>query len=1632
MRFLMVYFRTLFLYYFLFSTIESLTIPDTITAGESIQDGQTIVSDGEIFELGFFSPGNSKNRYLGIWYKKISYGTVVWVANRESPITDSSGALHVSGSGILVLLNGTNNIVWSSNTSRAAQNPVAQLSKMGNFVVRDGNDNNPDNYLWQSFDYPCDTLLPDMKLGRNLVTGFNWFLSSWKSTDDPARGDYTFQIEPQGYPQLVLSKGSVIQFRAGSWNGIRWTGAGSMIPNPIYRYEFWSNEKEVSYKYELLNSSVFSRMVLNESGVAERSTWIDSSQTWARYFVVVGDQCDNYDLCGAHSCCDIDNSPVCDCLEGFAPKSPRDWSFLDWTDGCVRNIPLDCEKGDGFLKNTGIKLPDTSNSWVDTSMGLEGCKELCLKNCSCMAYANSDIRGAGSGCLMWFGDLIDIRRFAEGGQDLYIRVAASELDSIQANKNSREKKQMIITICSSIIFILGLLALVWILYIYRKKYRHQGRTKSINEKDENGENGEDDLELPIFDLATIVKATDNFSINKKLGEGGFGAVYKGTLIEGQMIAVKRLSNNSVQGLEEFKTEVKLIANLQHRNLVKLLGCCIQGDERLLIYEYMPNKSLDFFIFDPIRVKLLDWHMRMQIISGIARGLLYLHEDSRLRIIHRDLKASNVLLDQDMTPKISDFGLARIFGGDQSEANTKKVVGTYGYMSPEYAVDGLFSVKSDVFSFGVLVLEVMSGKKNRGFRHPDHQHNLLGHAWRLWTEGRPLELIDEYLGDSCNLTEVLRCIQVGLFCVQQKPEDRPNMSTVVLMFGSESSLPQPKPPGFFYERHLPEWAESSSSKRETCSTNEVTVTLKFGAFDRELGVLASSVHPSATTYFRMFFAYFLMLFILGISGNFLTLTPSQSIKDGDTLISAGGTFELGFFSPSDSINRYLGIWYRKVSVVTIVWVANRETPLVDSFGVLNVTNHGSLVLFNAKSNILWSSNRTKTMKNPIVQLLDSGNLVVKDANGMKIGKNFVTGLERILTSWKSQEDPSEGQFSLSIDTRGFPQMVVRKGPLIHYRLGSWNGERFTGTSGLEQVPDLFKYEFVFNETEVFYRWEPANSLMSRLVVNQSGFVQRFALTDIEWTLLYFAPIDQCDYYAVCGAYARCLVENSAAVCDCLDGFIPKSTREWKRSNWSEGCVRRIRLDCIKGDHFRNYTGLKLPDTYDSWYNGSMNLTECKEMCARNCSCMAYANSNISGEGSGCLLWFDDLVDMRVNSDGSQNLYIRMATSQQGQNFNKKKKVGITVSVILLTVIVMAGSILYAWKRKLRKREQFTKINEGGKEDMDLPIFNLSTIVKATDNFSSDHKLGEGGFGPVYKGRLIEGQEIAVKRLSKSSGQGMEEFKNEVILIAKLQHRNLVKLLGCCIQRDEKLLIYEYLPNKSLDYFIFDETRGKLLDWCRRMHIIGGIARGLLYLHQDSRLRIIHRDLKASNVLLDIDMNPKISDFGMARSCWGDQTQANTNRVVGTYGYMAPEYAVDGLFSVKSDVFSFGVIVLEMVSGRKNRGFFHLDHQHNLLGHAWKLWKEQRPFELMDVTLGKLCPLSQVLRCIHVGLLCVQQRPEDRPNMSSVVLMLFSETSLPPPKQPGFFTERNMPGGESSSSIYGSSSKNSLSITSLEAR
>nr|AGN12871.1 putative receptor kinase 3 [Leavenworthia alabamica] len=779
-----------------FSVTESLTI----------SNNKTIVSPGGIFELGFFKPGLASRWYLGIWYKSISKRTYVWVANRDSPLFNSIGTLRISDNN-LVIFGQTDVPVWSTNLTGGdvSSSVVAELLDNGNFVLRDSDNDNPDGILY---------LLPEMKLGWDVKTGFNRFIRSWKSLDDPSSGDFFFKIETRGFPEIFLWNRDSRLYRSGPWNGIRFSGVPEMQPFDYMVFNFTASKEEVTYSFRVTKKNYYSRLSLSSSGLLQRFTWIETVQNWNLFWYAPKDQCDEYKECGVYSYCDSNTSPVCNCIKGFTPRNPQAWGLRDGSDGCVRKTQLSCEGGDGFVQLKKMKLPDTTASSVDRGTGVKECEQKCLRDCNCTAFANTDIRGGGSGCVIWTGEIFDIRNYAEGGQDLYVRLAANDLE-----ENRDRSAKIIGSSIGTVDEVRSRDLLMNEVVISSRRYTSK-------------ENKTEDLELPLMEFKEVAMVTNNFSNDNKLGQGGFGIVYKGRLLDGQEIAVKRLSKTSVQGTDEFKNEVRLIARLQHINLVRLLACCVDEDEKILIYEYLENLSLDSHLFDKSRSCKLTWQMRFDIANGIARGMLYLHQDSRFRIIHRDLKASNVLLDKNMTPKISDFGMARIFGRDETEANTRKVVGTYGYMSPEYAMDGIFSMKSDVFSFGVLLIEIICGKRNKGFYNTDHDVNLLGCVWKNWKEGKVMDIIDQIIIDSSSSTfqpheKILRCIQIGLLCVQERAEDRPMMSSVVMMLGNETTkIPQPKPPGYCVGRS-PHDTDSSSSKPrydEPWTVNQITISV----------------------------------------------------------------------------------------------------------------------------------------------------------------------------------------------------------------------------------------------------------------------------------------------------------------------------------------------------------------------------------------------------------------------------------------------------------------------------------------------------------------------------------------------------------------------------------------------------------------------------------------------------------------------------------------------------------------------------------------------------------------------------------------------------------------------------------------
>uniref|UniRef100_A0A0E0M481 non-specific serine/threonine protein kinase n=1 Tax=Oryza punctata TaxID=4537 RepID=A0A0E0M481_ORYPU len=1664
---------------------------DQLVPGKPLSVGSTAISNGGAFTLGFFSPTNSTSSslYLGIWYNDISPLTVVWVANRETPVKNGHGgsssapSLTLSNTSDLVLADGDGRVLWTTNITIAASSPaVAVLMNTGNLVVRSPNGTT----LWQSFDHPTDTYLPGMKIGINYRTRAGEHLLSWNGPGDPSPGSFSFGGDPDTFLQLFIWNQSRPYWRSAVWTGSPIPSQLMVNGSSLMYLSVVDANDEIYLSFGISDRAPRTRYVLTNSGKLQVLTWDGGASKWNKLGEVPS-ECERYGYCGPYGYCHYSEAaPTCECLDGFEPMSTEEWSNGQFSRGCRRMEELRCGSGGGeFLAMQGMQLPDKFLRVRNKT--LHECEAECAGNCSCTAYAYTNLSSSSSEkrdatrCLVWIGELIDTQKRNA------VKIAVPVLVS------------MLIITC---------ICLSWFCIFSGKKgsvKKHKKAqvqavlTATALQLEEASTTH--DHEFPFVNFDDIVTATNNFSKSFMIGQGGFGKVYKGIVQGGQEVAVKRLSRDSDQGIVEFRNEVTLIAKLQHRNLVRLLGYCVEGHEKLLIYEYLPNKSLDAAIFKSGKDAVLDWPARFKIIK-------------------------------EMRPKIADFGMARIFGDNQQNANTRRVVGTYGYMAPEYAMEGIFSVKTDVYSFGVLLLEVISGLKISNIDRIMDFPNLIVYAWSLWMEGKAKDMVDLNITESCILGEALLCIHVGLLCVQENPDDRPLMSSVVsLLENGSTTLPTPNQPAYFAPRNN----GLANQRRDNIfnSRNEMTLTGVIGG--REVAIKRlSRCSEQGVVEFRNE-----VLLIAKLQHRNLVRLVGCSIEGDEKLLiyefMANKILDASLFSllylHQDS---RLTVIHRDLKASNIL-LDTEMNPKISDFGMARifgdnqqngvtrrvVGTYGYMApeyamggIFSMKSDVysfgvllleivsgsrisstdfiedfpnlsiyawnLWNEGKAKNMIDPsivascldeVMLCIHAGLLCVQENLNdrplmssvmfiLENGSNSLPAPNRpayfaqrdiemeqprddtqnsnntVTQSWRDDRVLRGGQGQVSSSSMDWPASTCIA-ILLFVFLISWpslcaSDDRLaigkTLSPGSTLVSDGGAFAMGFfspssNSTNttssglylgIWYNnipkltvvWvadqaapiadHPSSPASTLAVASDGNLVLSDGATGrVLWRTNVTAGVNSS---ASGGGGAVAVLANSGnlvlrlsdgtALWETFDhpgnAFLPGMkigvtyrTRGGVRLVSWKGATDPEVVRC--GDGFVAVANLKLPDWY--LHVGNRSYDECAAECRRNCSCVAYAYANLTGsskrDSTRCLVWGGDLVDMEkvVGTWGD----FEIIKKKYGEN-NKKR------ALRVLSISDELGQEIPA-------------------KDLEFPFVEYDKILVATDNFSEASLIGKGGFGKVYKG-LLDGREVAVKRLSSWSEQGIVEFRNEVVLIAKLQHRNLVRLVGCSIEGDEKLLIYEYMPNKSLDASLFKGKRKSVLDWSTRFKIVKGVARGLLYLHQDSRLTIIHRDLKASNILLDAEMNPKISDFGMARIFGNNQQKEVTKRVVGTYGYMAPEYAMGGIFSMKSDVYSFGVLLLEIVSGSMISSIDLIEDSPNLPVYAWNLWSEGKAEIMIDSTITGNCLLDEVILCIHVALLCVQENLNDRPLMSDVVLILEKGSkSLPAPNRPAYFAQRN---------------------------
>ncbi|KAL4586015.1 hypothetical protein LXL04_010645 [Taraxacum kok-saghyz] len=1245
----------------------------------------------------------------------------------------------------------------------------------------------------------------------------------------------------------------------------------------------------------------------------------------------------------------------------------------------------------------------------------------------------------------------------------------------------------------------------------------------LNQNSREEELRASDLMTGVFTYRQIRAATDNFADSNKLGEGGFGSVYKGTLLDGTLIAVKQLSSKSKQGNREFVNEIGMIAGIQHPNVVKLHGCCVERKQLLLVYECMENNSLAHALFENHKSMLeIDWPTRQSICVGIAKGLAFLHEESVLRMVHRDIKATNILLDADLTPKISDFGLAKLDEEENTHITTR-VAGTIGYMAPEYALWGYLTYKADVYSFGVLAMEIVVGKSNMRFLPNEDCYCLLDWAVVLKEKGSLIELVDPRLGSEFNKKEAVRMIEIALLCTNESPALRPIMSEVVNMLEGHTEIEEPNINviesedkvkfqafgGKFKEMKSHEFDETNISfNLASSSSNDLyphmnalrEIAKELGKTDWNFDLNPCDGDPSwnediqdPSSQFNNSvicdcaypdgFCHVVQIFLKGqdLAGG---LPPSLAklplIKQIDLSFNyLNGTIppqwasitNLDFLSSSS--NRLSGSIPSFLGNITSLGYVNLENNMLSGSIPAKLGKLATLSTLVLSSNNLTGRlpEELNSLTNLIELRLSSNNFSGKIpnlGNCTKLQKleiqgsglegpipenlSFLTNLTELRIFDLSGEGSSFPNLSrlTSINqlmlrtcniTGSIPDYISQMSSLNHLDLSfnNLNGGIPDLISGLTNLQKLYLTGNSLDGSFPTWITNRVSNLVADLSYNNfsKDTVPQACGESLNLFRSYSSgnnsDLGRClrtrpclkDYYFIhinCGGQ-RVTIGNKSYEADEDQGgparFVPLSDH-WGYSNtgsmWSAddsvANYTETNTSILTMNDYQLYTKARhslLSLTYygrclaNGNYTVTLNFAEIVFRDNQSYKSLGRRAFDVYVQGVNILKNFNIKVEaggvdkeviktfkgIRVTN---KTLEIRFQYTGKGTTAVPVRGIyGPLISAISMEAefkppthgknytFVIIGAVAaflcliliifsIAWKTGYIG-EQDSREKDLRGLDLKTGVFTYRQIKAATDRFAESNKLGEGGFGSVYMGTLLDGTPIAVKKLSSKSKQGNREFVNEIGMIAGIQHPNVVRLYGCVVEGNHLLLVYEYMENNSLAHALFEDGNSKMeIDWHTRQRICVGIAKGLTFLHEESVLRMVHRDIKATNVLLDADLTPKISDFGLAKLNEEENTHITT-RVAGTIGYMAPEYALWGHLTYKADVY-------------------------------------RSLIDLVDPRLGSEFNKKEALGMIKIALLCTNKSPALRPTMSEVVNMLEGRKKIKEPNMNVVISEEEL--------------------------
>ncbi|CAD5167186.1 unnamed protein product [Musa acuminata subsp. malaccensis] len=1004
----------------------------------------------------------------------------------------------------------------------------------------------------------------------------------------------------------------------------------------------------------------------------------------------------------------------------------------------------------------------------------------------------------------------------------------------------------------------------------------------------------DDWELEYgphrFSYKDLFKAAKGFRDTELLGRGGFGRVYKGVLRSSRSeVAIKRVSHGSRQGMREFIAEIVSLGRLRHRNLVQLLGYCRRQGELLLVYDYMPNGSLEKFLHDQA-MPTLDWATRFRIIKGVASGLLYLHEDWEQVVIHRDIKASNVLLDNELIGRLGDFGLARLYDHG-TDPQTTHVVGTMGYLAPELARTGKATTITDVFAFGVFLLEVACGRTPVDPTADEEKLILSDWVLKNWQKGSILETTDPRLEEEYDVEEVELVLQLGLLCSHPLPTERPSMRQVVRYLEGHAPLPELSP-----------------------------TYLSFSAFVR----LRND----------------------GVDDRFMSNTSPEATA---SVLSGDSSFDDNSEDFEDSRERLYTCSSNESDVAGTRFCTTDMAAmfLKTLVGLLLLFFHKKLAASGSESHeFIFNGFRGANLTlDGVASITSSGLLRITNATTQVKGHAFRPSPLR----FRDQTTGKIFSFSTTFVFGFIPELANLSGHGIVFLISPTKdfsrafGSRFLG---------------LFN---------PSNN------GNSSDHI-----LGIELDTIYDPEFQDIDDNHV-GIDINSLTSNSSHTA----GYYADDSGLFKALSLINGEALQVWIDYDAQEMLLNVT------------LASIQMTKPQKPLL---SAIIDLSSVLTGpmyvgfsSSTGSLLTSHYILGWSFKMNGvAQALDYSLLPSLPRVRPKRGSK-ALTISLPLASaglVLIVVGVVAFI----VRWRIKYAEVREDWELEYGPHRFSYKDLYEATKGFEDEDLLGIGGFGKVYKGVLQTSKsEIAVKRVSHESRQGMREFVAEIVSIGRLRHRNLVQLLGYCRRKGELLLVYDYMPNGSLDKFLYGQDK-PTLDWATRFRIIKGVASGLLYLHEDWEQVVIHRDIKASNVLLDHELNGRLSDFGLAK-LYDRGTDPQTTGIAGTMGYLAPELPRTGKATTMTDLFAFGVFILEVACGRRPVDSM-ADEQHLvLLDWVVDNWRKGSILETRDPRLGEELVVEEVELVLNLGLLCSHPLPAARPSMRQVVRYLEGHAPLP---------------------------------------